>query len=186
MTPTDPPPSSPRAAPENGPASGTAPSMPASAEEAAERRARITQDLMARTGITETIIERLVHAFYARVRADPLIGPVFAARVENWDQHLGKLCAFWSSVALMTGRYHGQPMRVHVNLPVEGRHFDRWLDLFEATAVELCTPVAAAHFIERARRIADSLELGIAVTKGDFSPARHRNRTPARRTDDEH
>src|SRR5215203_5275453 len=76
------------------------------------------------------------------------------------------MCEFCSSVALMTGRYHGQPMRKHLPLPVDGRHFDRWLALFEATARELCPPKAADHFIERARRIAESLELGIAGTHG--------------------
>src|SRR5215475_7260222 len=125
-------------------------------ESAAERRARITSDLMAKTGIDDTIIERLVRAFYARVQADPLIGPVFAARIEDWDAHIAKLCAFWSSVALMTGRYHGQPMQAHIELPIAAEHFDRWIALFEDTATSLCPPEAAAHFIERARRIADS------------------------------
>ena len=43
---------------------------------------------------------------------------------------------------------------------------DRWLTLFEATTRDLCPPVAATHFIERARRIAESLELGIANANG--------------------
>ena len=47
-------------------------------------------------------------------------------------------------------------------LPVNARHFDRWLALFEDTAHEICPPAAAEHFIERAHRVADSLELGIA------------------------
>jgi hypothetical protein len=51
-------------------------------------------------------------------------------------------------------------------LPVDGRHFDRWLQLFERTARGVCPPAAAAHFIERAQRIAQSLELGIAAGHG--------------------
>ena len=43
-------------------------------------------------------------------------------------------CLFWSSVALASGRYHGQPMPKHLPLPVEARHFDRWLELFRQTA----------------------------------------------------
>jgi hemoglobin len=66
----------------------------------------------------------------------------------------------------MTGSYHGRPMQKHLPLPVDGRHFDRWLELFAITARELCPPKAAAHFIERAQRIAESLELGIATTLG--------------------
>ena len=114
-------------------------------EGAAERRARITADLMASTGIDDAMIERLVRTFYGRVQADPLIGPVFAARIKDWDAHISKLCAFWSSVALMTGRYHGQPMQAHLELPVAAEHFDRWIAIFEATANELCPPVAASH-----------------------------------------
>jgi len=135
-------------------------------EGAVERRARITRDFMEKTGIDDAMIERLVRTFYARVKADPLIGPVFAARIEDWEAHIVKLCAFWSSVALMTGRYHGQPMQAHIELPIASEHFDRWIAMFEATANELCPPHAASHFIERARRIADSLELGIGSREG--------------------
>jgi hemoglobin len=51
-------------------------------------------------------------------------------------------------------------------LPVDALHFDRWLALFEATARDLCPAAAADHFIDRARRIAESLELGIAGGHG--------------------
>jgi hemoglobin len=141
-------------------------------EGAAARRARITADLIAATGIDDAMIERLVRTFYARVQADPLIGPVFAARIADWEAHITKLCAFWSSVALMTGRYHGAPMQAHLELPVAAEHFDRWIAIFEATANELCPPQAASHFIERARRIADSFELGIAGRKGQIASPR--------------
>jgi hemoglobin len=134
--------------------------------EADERRARITAEIAARTGITEAMIERLVHAFYDKVRADPMIGPVFDARIHDWGPHLRQMCAFWSSVALMTGRYHGTPMVKHAPLPVDAAHFDRWLELFEQTAHDVCPPEAEAHFVERARRIAASLELGIANANG--------------------
>lgn len=133
---------------------------------AEQRRAEITAAIQQETGIDEALIERLVRGFYARVRDDALIGPVFEARIKDWEPHLQQMFAFWSSVALMTGRYHGQPMRKHLPLPVDARHFDRWLALFEATARELCAPKAADHFIERAQRIAESLELGIANAHG--------------------
>ena len=132
----------------------------------AERRARITEEIRERTGIDEALIGRLVDTFYGKVRNDELLGPVFEARIGNWPVHLERMRAFWSSVALMTGRYHGQPMDAHQPLPVDARHFDRWLALFEETAIEICSDVAADHFIERARRIADSLELGIASFNG--------------------
>ena len=131
-----------------------------------ERRAQLTAKLQAETGIDEPMIELVVRAFYERVRADALLGPIFAARIADWEPHLQRMLAFWSSVALMSGRYHGQPMQKHLPLPIDARHFDRWLALFEATARELCPPKAANHFIERARRIGESLELGIAGARG--------------------
>jgi len=131
-----------------------------------ERRAAITAEIQARTGVDEAMIERLVHTFYARVRKDALLAPVFDAVISDWDPHLERMCAFWSSVALMSGRYHGQPLARHVPLPVGGRHFDRWLALFSETASDVCPPVAAAHFMDLARRIARSMEMGMASSRG--------------------
>jgi hemoglobin len=132
----------------------------------AERREQITAEISERTGITEEMIERVVRAFYVRVREDAVLAPIFEARIHDWEPHLQQMCAFWSSVALMSGRYHGTPMVKHMPLPVDAEHFDRWLALFEATARDLCPPEAEAHFVERARRIAASLELGIATGAG--------------------
>ena len=131
-----------------------------------QRRQAITAEIVARTGIDEAMIERLVRAFYARVRDDAMLEPVFAARIDDWEPHLRRMCAFWSSVALLTGSYHGRPMEKHLPLPVDGRHFQRWLCLFAETAREVCPPAAAEHFIERAERIAASLQLGIAGHHG--------------------
>jgi hemoglobin len=132
----------------------------------AERREAITAGIMERTGITEHMIERLVRGFYVKVRKDAVLAPIFDVRIRDWEPHLAQMCAFWSSVALMSGRYHGTPMVKHMPLPVDAGHFDRWLELFESTANEICPPVAAAHFVERARRIAASLELGVAGGQG--------------------
>lgn len=131
-----------------------------------ERRAQITLEIVERTGIDDAMIERLVRTFYRQVRADLLLGPIFEERIGDWANHLERMCTFWSSVALMSGRYHGRPMEKHLPLPVDARHFDRWLELFEETAQQVCPPSAAAHFIERAQNIAESLELGIAAQNG--------------------
>lgn len=130
------------------------------------RRARITAEIVSNTGIDEELIHRLVHAFYARVREDSILAPIFDSHVNDWGAHLENMCAFWSSVALLTGRYHGRPMEKHLPLPIDAHHFDRWLALFEDTARQVCAPAAADHFIERARRIAESLEMGIATQTG--------------------
>ena len=134
--------------------------------DAAARREAASRAIRDATGIDEALIDRLVEDFYARVRDDALIGPVFAERIEDWAPHLAQMKLFWSSVALSTGAYQGRPMPKHLPLPVDARHFDRWLELFRETARDLCPPVAADHFIERAERIAQSLELGIANANG--------------------
>ncbi len=131
-----------------------------------ERRDRDVQRMRERTGIDERMIEQLVRGFYSRVREDELLGPVFDARIQDWEPHLQRMFAFWSSVVLGSGVYRGQPMRMHLPLPVEARHFDRWLELFEMTARDLYGEQVAQHFIEPARRIATSLELGIASSQG--------------------
>lgn len=114
------------------------------------------------------MIRDLVHRFYAKVRQDELLGPIFNRAITDWDAHLDKLCGFWSSVTLMTGRYKGTPMQAHAALPgITGEHFDHWLALFRDTATAVCPPEAAALFIDRSRRIAQSLELGIALHRGN-------------------
>lgn len=149
---------------------------------AAERREEITAGIVEKTGITEAMIEHLVRGFYAKVRTDALLAPIFDARIRDWEPHLARMCAFWSSVALMTGRYHGAPMPKHIVLPVDADHFDRWLELFEQTARELCPPPAEAHFVERARRIAASLELGVAGANGVLLGIGERFRAAAKGT----
>lgn len=137
-----------------------------SREDAEARRAEASARIRAATGIDEALISDLVEGFYDRVRADPLLGPIFAERIEDWGPHLARMKQFWSSVALATGVYNGRPMPKHMGLPVDAEHFDRWLALFEETAQRLCTPRAAQHFVTRARNIAESLELGVANHNG--------------------
>lgn len=136
----------------------------------------------ASVGITEPMIKTLVHTFYARVRVDPLLGPIFNRAIADWDAHLDKLCAFWSSVTLMTGRYKGTPMRVHAEIDeISPLHFEQWLALFQATAIRTCPPDAAAVFVDRANRIAESLQLGIALHRGEgiVPPIKRRSATAA-------
>lgn len=120
------------------------------------------------------MIRTLVHGFYGRVRLDPVLGPVFERAIgDDWDGHLAKLCDFWSSIMLATGRFQGRPMQAHNRLPdIRTEHFGRWLALFEATAGEVCPAPAAALFVERARMIGRSFEMGLAVSRGELPPLR--------------
>lgn len=136
-------------------------------------RPEMTARLMAETGLDEAILRELVHRFYDRVRADEVLGPIFAARIGDWEPHLERMVAFWSSVALMTGRYHGAPVPAHATLPVEWAHFERWLTLFRQTAREVCPAQGAAHVIAAAERIARSLHMAVqnAQAAPDTIPA---------------
>ena len=125
-------------------------------------------------GIDESMIRRQVHTFYGRVRLDPVLGPIFNDAIANWAEHLAKLCDFWSSVLLMTGRFKGSPMAAHARRPdIEDAHFPLWLDLFERTARDVCPPAAADLFVEKSRMIGRSLALGLAVSRGEIPALDH-------------
>jgi hemoglobin len=135
-----------------------------------ERRRLISPGTQA--GVTEEMIGDLVHTFYGKVRKDPRLGPIFNREVQDWDTHLSKLCDFWSSVILMTGRFNGAPMAVHARFAdIEPTHFTRWLQLFKETAQEVCSPSAAELFVVKAEMIGRSLQLGIAASRGELPGA---------------
>ncbi|MCP1558120.1 UNVERIFIED_ORG: hemoglobin [Methylobacterium sp. SuP10 SLI 274] len=119
---------------------------------------------MKQAELTEAALAAFLDAFYARVRRDPLIGPVFAAKIpdEAWPRHLATIRDFWSSVLLKTGRYKGNPFGRHLGIEgISPAHFTRWLGLFEETAREVFVPEIAGILVERAHRIGDSLKSGL-------------------------
>jgi hemoglobin len=126
------------------------------------------------------MIRDVVHAFYGEIRSDPALGPIFNRAIgDEWEPHLAKMCDFWSSVLLMTGRFKGSPMTVHARIAdIRPTHFARWLHVFRQTAERLCRPAAAALFIEKSEMIAQSLRLGIAASRGEL-PAMHLGGLPS-------
>jgi hemoglobin len=113
--------------------------------------------------ITEDAITRLVDSFYAKIRADAELGPIFMRAIPgDWGPHLATMRNFWSSVMLTSGRYKGNPIAVHQRVEgMELRLFDRWLSLFEQTCDELFDAPVAAGFRAKAHRIAESLKLAL-------------------------
>jgi hemoglobin len=113
--------------------------------------------------ITEEAIDRLVRRFYAKVRLDPELGPIFLRAIPgDWEPHFATMRRFWSSVMLTSGCYKGNPVAVHHRVEgIELGQFDRWLALFDETCNELFTPATAVAFGTKARRIAESLKLGL-------------------------
>jgi hemoglobin len=113
----------------------------------------------------ESNIRALVEAFYQRVDADPLLGPIFARELSGrWDAHLAKMTTFWSSLVLGSKKaskpYSGNVQEAHRPLDdIAPQHFARWLALFLDTVKLRYEPAAAVQFMEPALRIAQSLQL---------------------------
>jgi len=120
---------------------------------------------------TESQIEDLVATFYARIRRDTELGPIFTRVIgDDWGPHLKTMCSFWSSVMLTSGRYKGRPIPAHIKISeIEPQHFARWLKLFTKTAHDLFEAPLAEAFIDRAQRIAESFKLAFAFHAKDPS-----------------
>ena len=119
-------------------------------------------------GIDPAYIDAFVETFYASVREDALLGPIFAARIADWGPHLARMKSFWRGVLLNSGEYSGNPMQMHVAIPgLEERHFAHWLELFYAALARLEPQGEAALAVgQKARMIADSLLTGIEMQRG--------------------
>ena len=113
--------------------------------------------------VSEDGIRQLVDAFYVKVRLDSELAPVFLRAIPgDWEPHLSKMYAFWSSVMLTTGRYKGNPVAKHLEIPgIEPQLFERWLALFNETCGELFDESVGGEFRAKAARIAESLKLAL-------------------------
>ncbi|MDA9312530.1 group III truncated hemoglobin [Vicingaceae bacterium] len=79
-------------------------------------------------------IQFLVNEFYEKVIEDELLGPIFENVVKgNWDKHLEKMYGFWETIVFNVKKYTGSPFQKHIPLPIEAKHFERWLALFHTT-----------------------------------------------------
>lgn len=127
---------------------------------------------------TEDDIQTLVEAFYARVRVDPVLGPIFAQKIpdntEAWDKHMAHIGDFWSSIFLKTKRFTGNPMIKHTAIKdITPAHFTHWLDLFSDTAGQVLNSQQQAAVTEMAERIAQSLQMGLAFHMGKDGNTNH-------------
>jgi hemoglobin len=114
---------------------------------------------------TEADIHKLVQSFYAKVRKDALLAPIFATKIkaDDWERHMGHIADFWSSIFLKTGRFKGNPMGKHARLEgLTPAHFAHWLSLFRQTAAAVLLPAQVEAIHTLAKRIAQSLQMGLA------------------------
>jgi len=128
-----------------------------------EKARPVAEEPLTQAGVDRAFIGVLIRTFYARLRRNERLGPIFAGVIgDDWEPHLEKMTDFWCSVILKDGSYQGRPVPAHLRLKtvVEG-DFAIWLEIFGETARELCAPDVAAVFIDRAERIAQSLKLAM-------------------------
>jgi hemoglobin len=120
-----------------------------------------TDDIAKIDQVSEDSIRHLVDGFYAKIRRDPELAPIFLRAIPgDWQPHLNKMYDFWSSVMLTTGRYKGNPVIKHRVLPdMQISLFERWLALFNETCDELFDASISDAFRDKAVRIAESLKL---------------------------
>lgn len=119
-----------------------------------------------RFAITAEEIDTVVRTFYARVREDGTLAPVFFQSIppepDLWVEHEAKIAAFWRNAILFERSYDGNPQRVHVERKaVEPEHFAIWLNLFDEVLKEKLPPELANGWSALAHRIGRGLKMGI-------------------------
>lgn len=117
--------------------------------------------------INKADIEKLTRYFYATVRQDDLLGPVFHAKIGKdgavWDVHIAKINEFWASIFLKSRTYKGNPMAKHAGAPdITPAHFSHWLELFALAGLKTLPAGKQEQFSTTAARIAQSLQMGLA------------------------
>ena len=126
-----------------------------------------------RIGGREGIFTLLQH-FYAHVRQDPLIGPIFNAQIKDWKEHLDVIASFWET--LIGGpRTYARPMPMkHVPLHLREEHFERWLFLWQANCRAQLPTYLAREMIDLADHIGGKLRLILRISDTGPHPLRPR------------
>jgi len=117
--------------------------------------------------ITEDDIAAITKVFYAWVRKDDMLAPIFNERIgtddAQWTPHVAHINDFWSGIFLKSGRFKGNPMSKHAGLEgLTPEHFTRWLELFKKAGEKTLPAPKRVHFNNTANRIAQSLQMGLA------------------------
>lgn len=121
--------------------------------------------------VTPAQIDRVVTVFYAAIRRDAVLGPVFANHVRDWPEHEAKIARFWRNAILREGGYDGNPMRVHREAgDVMADHFPRWLALFDEVLARHTPPEIAPRWSALAHRVGRGLAMGLRDTTPGGAP----------------
>lgn len=121
--------------------------------------------------VTASQIERVIARFYAAIRNDPQLGPIFAAHVTDWPTHEAKIVRFWRNAILLERSYDGNPMQVHMKVGhLTPDHFAHWLGLFDVVLTAELPPDTAASWSALAHRIGRGLLFGVQTYSTDAPP----------------
>ena len=120
-------------------------------------------------------ITELVHSFYAKVRTDEKLGPIFNKHIaeEEWPDHLSKLTDFWEMKLLGGTQFRGSPSQKHIDVDrasghtISQEHFTRWLQLWLETIDEHYTGSIAERAKAQARKMATGQFISIWQNRPD-------------------
>tara|TARA_R110002051_G_scaffold99857_1_gene170236 strand:+ start:43817 stop:44206 length:390 start_codon:yes stop_codon:yes gene_type:complete len=110
-------------------------------------------------------VGQLVRSFYAKVRVDEVLGPIFNGIITDWESHLELLTDFWDTQLFLKRKYYGNPIQAHnevdekMNHSTTPEHFGLWLNLWFQTIDELFVGDNAFIAKNRARQISSMLYL---------------------------
>lgn len=114
---------------------------------------------------TREDIDQLMLSFYERAMRDEVIGYIFTDVAKlDLEKHLPIIGDFWDSMIFGSGKYqkHGRhPMMIHGELsaksPLDFRHFNRWLEIFDTTVDEMFSGERAEMIKMRAEMVANRM-----------------------------
>ena len=117
----------------------------------------------------------LVRSFYAKVRKDDLLGPIFNAVIQDWEHHFEHLTDFWQTNLFFEKKYHGNPLQKHIDVDakiggtINEMHFGVWLNLWFETINELFEGEVAEIAKSRARNMGTYIHLNIFAARKNTS-----------------
>ncbi|MGB5272976.1 MAG: group III truncated hemoglobin [Flavobacteriaceae bacterium] len=112
-------------------------------------------------------ISLLVRTFYAKIRKDAVLGPIFNQIVTDWEPHLELLTDFWETQLFLKRKYFGNPVTAHQEVDdkmqhtITPEHFGLWMNLWFATIDELFEGETAYIAKNRAQKMSTMLYLKI-------------------------
>lgn len=119
-------------------------------------------------------ITAMVDNFYALIREDDELGPIFNSRIDDWPHHLQRMVFFWRAVLRSEPTFHiserGAPPVLHWAMDeVRRPHYGRWLELFGGVVAEIFEPEDAEQVLNAAHRIAHAFSRHLPHEEEDAS-----------------